>query len=99
MNIIGMVVNMSGFVCPKCSCESDIFVKSKGAEQLSTEQNIPILAHIPLDPALTRACDEGQSYFEVAPNSSTTQILRQIAAKLEKSLAENNNGSSEAMEQ
>jgi len=106
LKMIGFVVNMSGFVCPKCEKESDIFSKKlHGVEQLSKEKQLPILGHIPLDPAIGKACDNGESCFDVAPNSISAKVLLEIANNIENSLKSANgvNGGAgdtvEAMEQ
>lgn len=60
MNILGIVENMSGFVCPDCGSVHDIF-KSGGGEQTARDWNIPFLGRIPIDPAVVRAGDRGSS--------------------------------------
>lgn len=60
--ILGFVENMSGFVCPKCETETQIFpskYKGGAAAKLSEEYNAPVLGKIPLDPLLMRACEKG----------------------------------------
>jgi ATP-binding protein involved in chromosome partitioning len=47
--ILGIVENMSGFVCPCCGEETDIFTNGK-TEVLCKEFNIDFLGRIPLDP-------------------------------------------------
>ena len=63
--VIGVVENMSGFVCPCCSTKSDIFAGApQGAEKMASEFNVPFLGAIPLDPRLVQACERGLSYFD-----------------------------------
>ncbi|RXM27997.1 Cytosolic Fe-S cluster assembly factor nubp1 [Acipenser ruthenus] len=51
--IIGVVENMSGFVCPKCKNNSQIFPPTTGgAEKMCKELNIPLLGKVPLDPRI-----------------------------------------------
>jgi len=65
--ILGVVENMSGFVCPNCSHCTDMFFKSTGgAVSMCQELNVPFLGSIPLDPGLSRACEQGQSIFDFA---------------------------------
>lgn len=56
--ILGIVENMSGFNCPHCGETSYIFGRG-GAAAEAEEMNVPLLARIPLIPALVRAADEG----------------------------------------
>jgi ATP-binding protein involved in chromosome partitioning len=49
--ILGIVENMSGFVCPCCGENTDIFL-SGGAEKLADEYSIPFLGRVPLDPVI-----------------------------------------------
>ncbi|MBN3286912.1 NUBP1 factor, partial [Polyodon spathula] len=54
--IIGVVANMSGFVCPKCKNNSQIFPPTTGgAEKMCRELNIPLLGKVPLDPRIGRS--------------------------------------------
>ncbi|KAJ2773096.1 cytosolic Fe-S cluster assembly factor nbp35, partial [Coemansia linderi] len=54
--IMGLVENMSGFVCPGCRHESAIFPPTTGgAQALCDELDIPLLGRIPLDPLIGRA--------------------------------------------
>lgn len=75
LNIIGVVENMSTFVCPKCNKDSVIF-PGGGVSKLNEE----ILAHIPLDPVIGQSCDEGISCLEMFPNSSTTKAFKSLAS-------------------
>jgi len=88
--VIGVVENMSGFICPCCHKESTIFPKtSGGAEAMAKDMGIPFLGRIPLDPLIARSCDEGKPYFVAHPESEATKqflklfdgILAQLTAK------------------
>jgi ATP-binding protein involved in chromosome partitioning len=50
--ILGLIENMSGFVCPCCNTNTDIFMKG-GGEKLAAEFKVPFLGRIPLDPVST----------------------------------------------
>jgi len=56
--VIGLVENMSGFICPHCGERSDPF-GSGGAEEAAKAMGIPFLGRIPLDPAVREASDAG----------------------------------------
>lgn len=61
LNIIGVLENMSGFVCPCCGTKTDIF-KSGGGEKMAQEMDVPFLGKIPIDPNIVEASDSGKPY-------------------------------------
>ncbi|KAG9393925.1 Mrp/NBP35 ATP-binding protein [Carpediemonas membranifera] len=70
--VIGVVENMSGFVCPNCDKVHQIFKPtSGGAAKMCADMNVPFLGAIPLDGVLTEACDKGSSWAEVAGDKPT----------------------------
>jgi len=77
--IIGVVENMSGFVCPNCKKESQIFPPTTGgAQKMALEMNVPFLGRIPLDPQIARACDEGKFYMNAFPDSPATKEFEKV---------------------
>jgi len=82
--ILGVVENMSSFVCPKCSHESVVLPStSGGAQALCNEKQLPLLGKIPLDPMIGRACDEGEDIFNSQVTSSNAvKAYKQIVANL-----------------
>jgi Mrp family chromosome partitioning ATPase len=81
--IIGVVENMSGFVCPKCHTETKIFAPSTGgAKKMCEELNLTFLGAIPLDPMIARSCDEGKSYIEQCPDSMASKAYKEIFEKV-----------------
>jgi Mrp family chromosome partitioning ATPase len=81
--IIGVVENMSGFVCPNCKNESKIFkATSGGCEKMAEEMNIPFLGSIPIDPRLARACDEGKNFLSLYAESPTTECILSCVSKV-----------------
>jgi Mrp family chromosome partitioning ATPase len=80
LHVLGLVENMSSFVCPKCSHESTIFkANSGGVSKLSADLQLPLLARIPLDPSIGRSCDDGSSCFELFPDSAAVAALKKLA--------------------
>ena len=77
MKLLGVVENMSGFVCPHCGKTVDIF-ESGGGEMLSKEMKVPFLGRVPIDPNIVRACDEGVPYIIAQNNSNATKAFRKI---------------------
>jgi len=81
--IIGVIENMSFFVCPKCKTESQIFKPSTGgAERMCEEMKIPFLGRLPLDPAVGKCLDEGKDLFLEFPDSPLAQAYRLVTQKI-----------------
>nr|KAF6490444.1 nucleotide binding protein 1 [Molossus molossus] len=82
--IIGVVENMSGFTCPKCKKESQIFPPTTGgAEAMCQDLKIPLLGKVPLDPHIGKSCDEGRSFLIDAPDSPATLAYRSIIQRIQ----------------
>ncbi|KAL6045580.1 cytosolic Fe-S cluster assembly factor nbp35 [Balamuthia mandrillaris] len=95
--ILGVVENMSGFVCPKCQTETQIFAPTTGGgERMAKEFGVPFLGRIPLDPRLARACDEGESFVELFPESAAAVAFKQVFEKIKRACDE---ASSESQQQ
>jgi ATP-binding protein involved in chromosome partitioning len=74
--VIGVIENMSGFVCPKCGEKTDIF-KSGGGENMAREMNIPFLGRIPIDPQIVHACDSGEPYIRQYSQNHAAQSFNE----------------------
>lgn len=61
--ILGVVENMSGFVCPHCGQTVDIF-KRGGGEALAKEMGLPFLGRIPLEPKIVETADDGKPFYQ-----------------------------------
>ncbi len=85
--ILGLVENMSGFVCGHCGKETDIFKKT-GTEKLASAQHIPFLGRVPLDPTLVDDSDRGEPALERSGGEKTVsgQAFVAIARELLKTL-------------
>lgn len=81
MPVLGVVENMSGFVCPSCGEEAAIF-NSGGGERMATEMNVPFLGKIPLDPAIAQAGDAGEPYIQKYADSPTGKAFQQAIAPI-----------------
>lgn len=79
--VVGVIENMSGFVCPHCSELVEIF-KSGGGERMATEMKVPFLGKIPLDPAIVASGDDGKPYVVSHPEAKTAQAIGRIARSL-----------------
>lgn len=80
--VIGVVENMSGFVCPECGTETNIF-KSGGGKTISKEFSIPLLGKIPLDPRICEASDLGHPFIMENPDSLPSKAFLKIVRKIE----------------
>jgi ATP-binding protein involved in chromosome partitioning len=79
--IAGIIENMSGFVCPKCGEESDIFGKGT-CEELAKEYNTKVLANIPIEPSIRVGGDDGKPVVYFYPDSKTGKKYLQAAEQL-----------------
>jgi Mrp family chromosome partitioning ATPase len=59
--IIGIIENMSGFICPHCQKQTDIF-KTGGGKKMAELENIPFLGSVPLNPTIMEACDNAKGF-------------------------------------
>ncbi|KAJ3332599.1 Cytosolic Fe-S cluster assembly factor nubp1 [Blyttiomyces sp. JEL0837] len=83
--IIGLIENMSAFVCPSCHKSSKIFPdQTGGARKLSKDMNIRFLGSIPLDPRIGQAGDGGQSFMDLCPDSPATLAYLEIGKSEQK---------------
>jgi len=89
--IIGVIENMSGFVCPNCQHESQIFPPTTGgAAKLCEDMDLTLLGRLPLDPRIGQSCDEGRSFLDIA--SPATDAFVAIADKIVAALRTDSNG-------
>jgi len=82
MDILGIVENMSGYVCPHCGETSNIF-GSGGGEETASLLTLNFLGKIPMDPNMVKCGDEGISYQRKYANSPVTKVLKKIAEQIE----------------
>mmetsp|Transcript_10672 Transcript_10672/g.10544 ORF Transcript_10672/g.10544 Transcript_10672/m.10544 type:complete len:90 (+) Transcript_10672:735-1004(+) len=74
---------MSGFICPKCSHESQIFKPvSGGAEAMCDELGYELLGKIPLDPDVLMATEGGKCFYREKPESLTSTAFKNIVDKI-----------------
>lgn len=80
--ILGIIENMSGFICPHCGAETAIF-RVGGGEKISREMDVPFLGRIPLDPRICEASDEGAPFILGNPGSRSAEAFMEITARIE----------------
>jgi ATP-binding protein involved in chromosome partitioning len=76
--VLGIVENMSYFVCPHCGRVAEIF-GSGGGERVANKYGVPLLGQIPIDPAVREGGDRGVPIVVGQPGSSTAQAFREAA--------------------
>ena len=79
--IVGVIENMSGFVCPDCGKTVDIF-SSGGGTDLANRFGIPFLGKIPLDPDIVKSGDEEQPYIYHYSKTKTAEKLDEIVDEI-----------------
>ena len=79
--VIGVVENMSGFVCPQCGKTSDIFKRGGGAA-MADQMKVRYLGEIPIDPAIVLACDDGIPFVQKYVDSQTTMAFQHVIQPL-----------------
>jgi len=79
--IIGVVENMSGFICPHCGKMTDIFKKG-GGEAMAKEMGVPFLGRIPLDPKIVETADNGKPFFQYFQDTEAAKAFEVIIEPL-----------------
>jgi len=79
--VLGVIENMSGFVCPHCNRRIDIF-REGGGKQMAEDVNVPFLGSIPIDTVMVSACDSGKPFISFNSQSPTAQTLNAVFESL-----------------
>jgi Mrp family chromosome partitioning ATPase/predicted Fe-Mo cluster-binding NifX family protein len=79
--VLGVVENMSGFVCPECGTVTDIF-KAGGGERMAADMGVPFLGRIPIDPAVGEACDDGKPFVYHYSRTETAKAFERIVTPI-----------------
>jgi len=92
--ILGIVENMSSFVCPHCRQQTDIF-PGAGGRQMAQDFSVPFLGSIPIDADIVIASDSGQPFIYYYPQSPAAQALDSAFDTLFQSIVEKENNDKE----
>ena len=87
--VLGVVENMSGFICAHCGERTDIF-GSGGGEELASRTRLPFLGAIPLDPRIRTGGGVGQPLMVAAPDSPVGQLFRNVASHIAAEVSKEN---------
>jgi ATP-binding protein involved in chromosome partitioning len=91
VDLVGMVENMSYFVCPKCGERSDIFGHG-GAQHEAERQGVPFLGAVPLHMDIRETSDAGRPVVATEPDGPHARIYREIAARVRDALGAGTSG-------
>lgn len=80
VKVLGVVENMSGYVCPHCGTRTELFLSGGGA-RLAGELGVPLIGQIPLQAGLADLADAGQPIVVSQPDSAAGKALTEIAAR------------------
>ena len=83
--IIGLIENMSGFICPHCGEKTDIF-KSGGGMATAKNLNIQFLGAVPIEPKIVISGDSGMPIVIDDPDSVSAKVFKEITEKIIKTV-------------
>ncbi|MDT8357229.1 MAG: Mrp/NBP35 family ATP-binding protein [Methanomicrobiaceae archaeon] len=87
LEVLGIVENMSGMVCPHCGKSIDLF-GTGGGERAAQELRVPFLGRIPLDPEMRKAGDEGRPFIiKGHQTEASTQTWKHVDEVMENLIA------------
>jgi ATP-binding protein involved in chromosome partitioning len=84
--VLGIIENMSYFLCPECGTRSDIFGHG-GARHEAERLGVPFLGEVPLHMDIREKSDAGLPVVATAPDSPHAEIYRAIASRLRDQIA------------
>lgn len=79
--VLGLIENMSGFVCPHCGEVTDLFGKG-GGRKLAATADVTFLGEVPLGPSVVRASDSGRPSVLSDPRSPESVAFVELARKI-----------------
>jgi ATP-binding protein involved in chromosome partitioning len=86
--IIGIIENMSGFRCPRCGEEIQLF-KMGGGERAAKELGVPFLGRVPVDPRIVESGDSGVPFVLDFEKTESAKAFREIVKEIESSVSKN----------
>jgi len=84
--VLGVVENMSYFVCPHCGERTEVF-RAGGGTRLADELGVPLLGQVPLQARLADLADAGRPVVAADPGSPAAQALEAVARRVSDALA------------
>lgn len=83
--VIGVVENMSGFICPSCGTKTDIF-GAGGGQKIAEQMSVPFLGSVSLDPKISEDSDSGEPFVLKHSGSRTVKELMFLIDRIEHTL-------------
>lgn len=83
LEIVGIIENMSGLVCPHCGGRVDLF-KEGGGQRVAEEMGVPFLGRVPIDPGIVVSGDAGKPFILSHPDSEASRAFQKIVEKITK---------------
>ncbi|MFX0096488.1 MAG: Mrp/NBP35 family ATP-binding protein [Candidatus Hodarchaeota archaeon] len=81
VSILGIIENMSGFICPNCGSRFELF-GSGGGENLAQEMGVPLLVKVPIDPAISNDSDRGKIFVIEHKDSPSRKIFDMLSKEI-----------------
>ena len=79
--VVGIIENMSGFTCPHCKKEIDLF-GTGGGKKSAQDLNVPFLGRISIEPEIVKLGDSGQPFVHFRKETPTANIMDGIIDKI-----------------
>ncbi|MDP8218284.1 MAG: Mrp/NBP35 family ATP-binding protein [Candidatus Theseobacter exili] len=79
--VVGLIENMSGFVCPHCKQEIELF-GAGGGERSAADLGVPFLGRIPIEPEIVTSGDTGKPFIHSRKETQTAKIMDEIIEKI-----------------
>ncbi len=89
--MLGIIENMSYFLCPHCDCRTDIFSTGGGAKAAET-LGVDFLGAVPIDTAIRQGGDNGAPIMATDPDNAQSEIITGIAQNIAAKIAVRNQG-------
>jgi ATP-binding protein involved in chromosome partitioning len=86
--VLGVIENMSGFVCPRCGEVTQI-LRTGAGRRMAEDLAVPFLGSIPIDPAIADSCDDGQPFLERYQDSATAKLMHDMLRRVEEGVTPN----------
>ena len=80
--VVGIIENMSGFICPHCHTEVNIF-KRGGGEELARACEVPFLGRIPIEPEFVELADRGTPFVAFEDEMESSKAFLKIVRRVE----------------
>jgi len=81
LDIIGIIENMSGLICPHCGEKIELF-KVGGGERTAKEMGVPFLGRVPIEPGIVESGDSGKPFVLNNPESEAGKAFMKIVEKI-----------------